>query len=156
VEKFFARNLGGLTRARTGAGPAREGRSRTPSMYAGEKSDEAIVPRKRSNKGRQLPAEVVEGRASPKGNSRQAAVVRTQSRIATSIRLAAMRRRAAATNRRAADVRPETAAFWGTPRGAVTGDFVQGAASLANPSDCYREERLSLAIAIRWEAARIE
>jgi hypothetical protein len=70
VEKFFARNLGGLIRARTCAGPAREGKSRTPSMYAGEKSDEVIVPRKRPNKGRQLPAEVVEGRASPKGNSR--------------------------------------------------------------------------------------
>ena len=80
VEKFFARNLGGLTRARTCAGPAREGNSRTPSMDADEKSDEAVVPRKRSNKGRQLPAEVVEGRASPKGNSRQAAVVRTLSR----------------------------------------------------------------------------
>ena len=70
VEKFFARNLGGLTRARIRAGPAREGKSRTPSMYADEKSDEAIVPAKRLNKGRQLPAEVVEGRASPKGNSR--------------------------------------------------------------------------------------
>ena len=92
VEKFFARNLGGLTRARTCAGPAREGNSRTPSMYAGEKSDEVVVPRKRPNKGRQLPAEVVEGRASPKGNSRQAAVVRTLSRVATSIRLAAVRR----------------------------------------------------------------
>ena len=68
VEKFFARNLGGLTRARTRAGPVREGKSRTPNMYAGEKSDEAIVPRKRPNKGRQLPAEVVEGRASPEGN----------------------------------------------------------------------------------------
>src|SRR5262245_6410166 len=42
-------------------------------MYADEKSDEAVVPRKRPNKGRQLPAEVVEGRASPEGNSRQAA-----------------------------------------------------------------------------------
>jgi hypothetical protein len=94
VEKFFARNLGGLTRARTRAGPAREGRSRTPSMYADEKSDEVVVPRKRSNKGRQLPAEVVEGRASPEGNSRQAAVVRTLSRAATSIRLAAVRRSA--------------------------------------------------------------
>jgi hypothetical protein len=31
---------------------------------------EAIVLAKRLNKGRQLPAEVVEGRASPKGNSR--------------------------------------------------------------------------------------
>src|SRR5712675_2528400 len=94
VEKFFARNLGGLTRARIRAGPAREGRSRTPSMYADEKSDEVVVPRKRSNKGRQLPAEVVEGRASPEGNSRQAAVVRTLSRAATSIRLAAVRRSA--------------------------------------------------------------
>src|SRR5215470_4448322 len=86
VETFFARNLGGLTRARTCAGPAREGNSRTPSMYA------AVVPRKRPNKGRQLPAEVVEGRASPEGNSRQAAVVRTLRRVATSIRLAAVRR----------------------------------------------------------------
>ena len=76
------------------SGPAREGNSRTPSMYADEKSDEAVVPRKRPNKGRQLPAEVVEGRASPEGNSRQAAVVRTLSRDATSIRLAAVRRSA--------------------------------------------------------------
>src|SRR5258708_5426975 len=51
-------------------------------MYADEKSDEGVVPRKRPNKGRQLPAEVVEGRASPEGNSRQAAVVRTLSRDA--------------------------------------------------------------------------
>ena len=94
VEKFFARNLGGLTRARTRAGPAREGKSRTPSMYADEKSDEAVVPRKRPNKGRRLPAEVVEGRASPEGNSRQAAVVRTLSRGTTSIRMAAVRRSA--------------------------------------------------------------
>ena len=61
VEKFFARNLGGLIRARTRAGPAREGKCRTPSMYADEKSDEAVVPRKRPNNGRQLLAEVVEG-----------------------------------------------------------------------------------------------
>lgn len=107
VEKFFARNLGGLTRARTLAGPAREGKSRTPSMNADEKSDEVVVLRKRPNKGRQLPAEVVEGRASPKGNSRQAAVVRTLSRVATSIRLAAVRRIAGGSKPRAADVRPE-------------------------------------------------
>jgi hypothetical protein len=94
VEKFFARNLGGLTRARPRAGPTREGKSRTPSMHVGEKSDEVVAPRKRSNKGRRLPAEIVEGRASPEGNSRQAAVVRTLSRVATSIRLAAVRRRA--------------------------------------------------------------
>jgi hypothetical protein len=107
VEKFFARNLGGLTRARTCAGPAREGNSRTPSMYADEKSDEVVVPRKRPNKGRQLPAEVVEGRASPKGKSRQPAVVRTLSRVATSIRLAPVRRTANGLNPFATDVRPE-------------------------------------------------
>ena len=70
-----------------------EGNSRTPSMEADEKSDEVVVLRKRPNKGRQLPAEVVEGRASPKGNSRQAAVVRTLSRVATSIRLTAIYQR---------------------------------------------------------------
>ena len=107
VEKFFARNLEGLTRARTCAGPAREGNGRTPSMYADEKSDEVVVPRKRPNKGRQLPAEVVEGRASPEGNSRQAAVVRTLSRVTTSIRLAAVRQTAGDFKPRAADVRPE-------------------------------------------------
>src|SRR5258706_287033 len=107
VEKFFARNLGGLPRARSRAGPDREGKSRTPSMYADEKSDEAIVPWKRSNNGRQLPAEVVEGRASPKGNSRQAAVVRTLSRVTTSFRLAAVRRIARGLKPRAVDGRPE-------------------------------------------------
>src|ERR1700724_2624641 len=81
VEKFFARNLGGLTRAQTCAGPAREGNRRTPSMYADEKSDEVVVPRKRPNKGRQLPAEVVEGRASPAGNRRAAAAVPTLRRV---------------------------------------------------------------------------
>src|SRR5437899_5080111 len=42
VEKFFARNLGGLIHARTRV-PGRLGKatSRTPSMYVGEKSDEA-------------------------------------------------------------------------------------------------------------------
>jgi hypothetical protein len=71
VEKFFARNLGGLIHDRTCV-PGRLGKaiSRTPSIYVDEKSDEAIVFAKRLNKGRQLPAEVVEGRASPKGNSR--------------------------------------------------------------------------------------
>ena len=70
VETFLARNLGGLTHARTRV-PGWLGKaiSRTPSMYVDEKSDEAIVLMKRSNKGRQLPAEVGEGRASPKGNS---------------------------------------------------------------------------------------
>jgi hypothetical protein len=44
VEKFFARNLGGLIHARTRV-PGRLGKatSRTSSMYVDEKSDEAIV-----------------------------------------------------------------------------------------------------------------
>ena len=61
-------------------GPAARCKSKVMSKYADEKSDEVVVLRKRPNKGRQLPAEVVEGRASPKGNSRQTAVVRTLSR----------------------------------------------------------------------------
>jgi hypothetical protein len=38
-------------------------------MYVDEKSDEATVLVKRLNKERQLSAEVVEGRASPKGTA---------------------------------------------------------------------------------------
>ncbi len=60
-------------------------------MHVGEKSDWAIVLKKRPNKGRQLLAEDVEGRARPKGNSRQAAAVRTQSRVSASIRLVVVR-----------------------------------------------------------------
>jgi len=44
VEKFFARNLAGLSHARTRAGPAREGTSYPPSTHADEKSD--VVPSK--------------------------------------------------------------------------------------------------------------
>jgi hypothetical protein len=93
VETFFVRNLGGLIHARTCV-PGRLGKaiSRTPSVHVDEKSDETILLRMRPNKARQLPAEVAEGRVSPKGNSRQAAVVRTLSRVATSIRLVAVRR----------------------------------------------------------------
>jgi hypothetical protein len=86
--------------------PGRFGKaiSRSPSMYVDEKSDEAIVLAKRLNKGRQLSAEVVEGRASPKGISRQAAAVRTLSRNAASIRMTAVRRAMSGTNRSSHDV----------------------------------------------------
>ena len=71
VETFFARNLGDLIHARTCvSGRLGKATSRTPSMYVDEKSDEAILLAKRLNKGRRLSAEAVEGRASPKGNSR--------------------------------------------------------------------------------------
>ena len=69
VEKFFARNLGDLIHARTFAGPAREGKSRTPSMHVDEKSDEAIVLAKQLNKGAS-PGGSRGGWASPKGSSR--------------------------------------------------------------------------------------
>ena len=52
VETSFVRNLGGLIRARISFGPVQEGKSRTLNMDADEESDQAIVPRKRSNKGR--------------------------------------------------------------------------------------------------------
>ena len=92
VETSFVRNLGGLIRARLFFGPVQEGVSRTLNMYADEESDWAIVPEKRPNKGRELPAEVVEERAWPEGNSRRAAAVRTQSRVSASIWLAIVRR----------------------------------------------------------------
>ena len=108
------RNLGGLIHARRHA-PGRLGKARscTPGMHVDEKSDEVIVLTKRSNNGRQLLAEVVEGRASPKGNSRQAAVVRTLSRVATSIRLLAVGHATSVfkqTRRRAFDPREEPGA----------------------------------------------
>ena len=63
-------------------------------MHGDEKSDEGVLPLKRPNK-RGLPlAEAVEGRTSPKGNSRQTAAVRTQSRAAASTGLAAVRQAA--------------------------------------------------------------
>jgi group II intron reverse transcriptase/maturase len=71
------------------------------NMHGDEKSDEGVVPEKRSNNGSLLPAEAVEGRTSPKGNSRQAAAIRTQSRAAASPGLAAVRQAA----RQSKDVR---------------------------------------------------
>jgi RNA-directed DNA polymerase len=64
------------------------------NMYAGEKSDEGVVPGKRSNNGGSPLAEVVEGRTSPKGNGGRTAAVRTQSRGAASNGLAAVRQAA--------------------------------------------------------------
>ena len=73
--------------------PGRLGKatSRTPGMHVDEKSDEVIRAEKRPNKGGLPPAEAVEQRTLPKGNSRQTAGVRTLSRVIPSIRLAAVR-----------------------------------------------------------------
>src|ERR1700680_1093816 len=64
------------------------------SMHADEDSDEVVVPAKRSNKEDLSLAEIVEGRASPKGNGSQPAAVRTLSRKAASTGLAAVRQAA--------------------------------------------------------------
>ena len=62
------------------------------NMYVDEKSDSVIVPTKRSNKEGVPSAETVEGRTLPEGNSDQEAAVRTQSRVAASNVLMAVRR----------------------------------------------------------------
>ena len=53
---------------------------RNPAIYADEKSDTPIVPKKPSNKGIP-PAEMVEGRGVAKGNADESPASRTQSRI---------------------------------------------------------------------------
>ena len=63
------------------------------SMNADEESDEAILPRKRPNKGGPS-AEVVEGRASPEGNGDESAAARTPCRDTASIGLVAVRQAA--------------------------------------------------------------
>ena len=68
------------------------------SMHADEDSDEVVVPAKRSNKEDLSSAEIVEGRASPKGNGGQPAAVRTLSREAASTGLAAVRQAAQQSN----------------------------------------------------------
>ena len=67
--------------------------SHTPGMYVSGKSDGCIVPGKPPNKGRgDLPAEVVEGRRSTKGNAEQTATPRTQGRAGVSSGLQRVRK----------------------------------------------------------------
>ena len=61
------------------------------SMHTDEKSDKGILPKKQPNNEGLPLAETVEGRPLPKGNSRQATAVRTQSRAVASSGLAAVR-----------------------------------------------------------------
>ena len=51
----------------------------TTDMNANRKSDDSILPAKRANKTRTLAAELAEERGSPKGNTNQKALPRTQS-----------------------------------------------------------------------------
>src|SRR5829696_4860979 len=52
-------------------GPRREGEEPTPAMYGGEKSDQAIVAMKLTNKAERSAAESVERRARAEGNAIQ-------------------------------------------------------------------------------------
>ena len=64
------------------------------NMYVDEKSDSVIVPMRPSNKEGQSSAETVEGRTLPEGNGDRETAVRTQSRVAASNYLMAVRRAA--------------------------------------------------------------
>jgi RNA-directed DNA polymerase len=61
------------------------------TMYASEKSDPTIVPKKLPNKEVKASAEAMEGRVGLKGNSHQTAAVWTQSQVAASPGLMAVR-----------------------------------------------------------------
>ncbi len=70
------------------SGGAEKG-NRNSAIYAGEKSDAFIVPRKPPNKGQ--PAEEVEGRGAAKGNAGETPAGRTQSRETASMGLEGIR-----------------------------------------------------------------
>jgi len=63
--------------------------NRNSAIYAGEKSDAPIVPKKPPNKGQ--PAEAMEGRGAAKGNAEESPACRTQSRESASTGLQGVR-----------------------------------------------------------------
>ena len=67
---------------------------RTTGMSGSRKSDNNIVPEKPANNEVKTFAEQVEGRALTKGNTMNTAAVRTQGRVAASIGLDGVRKRA--------------------------------------------------------------
>ena len=81
--------------SRTGVAEGR--RIPYPMVHGMKKSDEAVVPMKAANKGAKAPAELLEGRASTKGNSQDQSTYRTQGR--ESVSQAVERIRKAATRK---------------------------------------------------------
>ena len=67
VRTLLAREPGDLVCGHRVDGPHREGEEPKPMMYAGEKSDSAIVAKKPTNKAGRPAAEPVERRAGTKG-----------------------------------------------------------------------------------------
>lgn len=94
VEMSFVRNLGDLTRALDFQGPIHERETCKMNVNADEKSDLEIVPKKASNKENHFSAEMLEGRARPKGNRHYEAADWTQSQVTASTGLVAVRRAA--------------------------------------------------------------
>jgi hypothetical protein len=78
-----------------------------PAPETVEKSDSPVVPRKPSNNGRQLPAEMVEGRGEAEGNAEQTPACRTLSRTVNPVDGSGTRTRGSASD--------SAAAFHGTP-----------------------------------------
>jgi len=74
-------------------------------MYAGEKSDSAIVAKKPTNKAGRPAAEAVERRAGTKGNAGQQSARRAQNRVSVSQALDRIRQ-AARPNQRFAVTHP--------------------------------------------------
>jgi len=68
--------------------------NRNPVIYADEKSDIPIVPKKLPNNGCFCPAEVMEGRGIATGKAVDAPACRTQSRVSASMGLEGLRERA--------------------------------------------------------------
>jgi RNA-directed DNA polymerase len=76
----------------SGQGRSEKAVGRTSEVYADEKSDGPIVPMKPPNNDGEIPsAEAVEERGSTKGNAKETAVDRTQSRSTTLIGLGGVR-----------------------------------------------------------------
>jgi RNA-directed DNA polymerase len=80
-----------LVSGRSEDGPAGEGASRKASMNASGKSDKAVVPAKRPNKGEEFLAEGVEGRVLTKGNTGEERTRRTPGRESVSPELQRVR-----------------------------------------------------------------
>jgi RNA-directed DNA polymerase len=68
----------GVSRPRRGRGRSGKIQNRTSDMHVSEESDRAILPMNQPNKGRQLSAEVGEGRARAKENIAQSNTSPTQ------------------------------------------------------------------------------
>ena len=85
------REISGVPRGLPPRGRLVKARRYTTDMYVLEKSDDAVVPEKRANKGTKVLAEPVEGRAWTKRNTPQLPASRAQNRVIASTGLGRIR-----------------------------------------------------------------